>query len=346
MTVALQVREELLAELRCPATGEQLVEADGRLQTADGGRSYPIVDGKPILIDEERSLFCLADYVPHEHGTTPEPRAWGPWEVAERVSRLLPTDSRNVCAETNLRRLAGLLEGRTGRQRLLVVGGGTVGVGFEALLRQPDLEVVETDVFLGPRTQVVCDGHDLPFRDGSFDAVVCQAVLEHVADPPRVVAEIHRVLAPDGLVYSEIPFIQQVHEGALDFTRYTHTGHRRLFRHFDEIWSGAVCGPGMALAWSLRYFVIAALGRREGARLVVGRVVRVLTSWLLWFDGLLANRPGGLDGASATGFLGSRRGSPIPDREIVAGYRGAWPTPVRWLSEPGRPAGPAPPAEP
>jgi hypothetical protein len=84
---------------------------------------------------------------------------------------------------------------------------------------------------------------------------VAQAVLEHVLDPWRCVEELHRVLASGGLVYAETPFMQQVHEGRFDFTRFTHLGHRRLFRRFEELDSGAVGGPGMALAWSWRYFL-------------------------------------------------------------------------------------------
>ena len=46
---------------------------------------------------------------------------------------------------------------------------------------------------IAPRTQRVCDGHDLAFQDQSIDAVIVQALLEHVLDPQRCVAEIHRV---------------------------------------------------------------------------------------------------------------------------------------------------------
>jgi 2-polyprenyl-6-hydroxyphenyl methylase/3-demethylubiquinone-9 3-methyltransferase len=42
-------------------------------------------------------------------------------------------------------------------------------------------------------------GEDLPHADGAFDAVVCVDVLEHVADLPRVLAEVTRVLRPGGL---------------------------------------------------------------------------------------------------------------------------------------------------
>ena len=99
-------------------------------------------------------------------------------------------------------------------------------------------------------TSLICDAHDIPFADGCFDGVIVQAVLEHVMDPGRCVEEIHRVLGDNGLVYAETPFIQQIHMGRYDFTRYTHSGHRRLFRRFEEIASGPVGGPGMALAWA------------------------------------------------------------------------------------------------
>jgi SAM-dependent methyltransferase len=43
------------------------------------------------------------------------------------------------------------------------------------------------------------DGH-LPFEDGSFDAVLSAAVIEHVLDPLLFVAEIARVVRPGGCV--------------------------------------------------------------------------------------------------------------------------------------------------
>lgn len=43
-----------------------------------------------------------------------------------------------------------------------------------------------------------CDIMDMPFADGSFDAVLCSHVLEHVDDDRRALAEIRRVLRPGG----------------------------------------------------------------------------------------------------------------------------------------------------
>ncbi|HSF63046.1 MAG TPA: bifunctional 2-polyprenyl-6-hydroxyphenol methylase/3-demethylubiquinol 3-O-methyltransferase UbiG, partial [Paracoccaceae bacterium] len=42
-------------------------------------------------------------------------------------------------------------------------------------------------------------GEALPYDDASYDAVVCVDVLEHVADLPRVLAQVARVLRPGGL---------------------------------------------------------------------------------------------------------------------------------------------------
>ena len=38
--------------------------------------------------------------------------------------------------------------------------------------------------------------HEIPVADGHFDSAICNAVLEHVANPVEVVREIHRVLKP------------------------------------------------------------------------------------------------------------------------------------------------------
>ena len=49
----------------------------------------------------------------------------------------------------------------------------------------------------------------LPFADRSFDGVVVKDVLEHVADPVGVVAEVRRVLRPGGLVFASSPDAQR-----------------------------------------------------------------------------------------------------------------------------------------
>jgi SAM-dependent methyltransferase len=321
----------LLPLLRCPRTGSELgVDEDLALVAEGGPWRYPVVDGVPVLIDEDRSLmdvsWIIADRPEPIRADAPRP---GPAaSLLGRARGLWPSTDRNVAAGQNYRRLVELLRVRSAsgrRPRVLVVGGQADGAVSEELLDCAELQVIETGVAFGPRTDVVCDCHDLPFGGGSFDAVVIPSVLECVIYPQRVVSEVHRVLADDGIVYSEAGFIRQAHTGALDFNRYTHLGHRRLWRYFDEVDSGAQCGPAMALLWSTEYFFRAVAGRSRRARGLVSRAVALGGFWLKYLDGFLARRPGGIDAASGTFFLGTRRETPLSDRSLVAGFRGVLP---------------------
>lgn len=49
------------------------------------------------------------------------------------------------------------------------------------------------------------NGLTLPFGDGSFDRVIASEVLEHVPDDLGVMAELHRVLKPGGMLAATVP---------------------------------------------------------------------------------------------------------------------------------------------
>lgn len=51
----------------------------------------------------------------------------------------------------------------------------------------------------------LADARDLPFEQGLFASAVATDLLEHVADPGAVIAEIGRVLRPGGLAYFTTP---------------------------------------------------------------------------------------------------------------------------------------------
>jgi SAM-dependent methyltransferase len=76
---------------------------------------------------------------------------------------------------------------------------------------------------------VVAIGESLPFEGDVFDAVVCTEVLEHVPEPSRLLAEMHRVTAPGGAVLLSTPMTWGLHEEPNDFYRYTKYGLRYLF---------------------------------------------------------------------------------------------------------------------
>lgn len=71
-------------------------------------------------------------------------------------------------------------------------------------------------------------GTELPFIDQAFDLVFCTEVMEHVAEPKRMLQEIHRVLKPGGYLILTTPFLVPVHEAPYDFFRYTPYGLQHL----------------------------------------------------------------------------------------------------------------------
>ncbi len=71
-----------------------------------------------------------------------------------------------------------------------------VGVDYDhaALVQHPNIS-----------QRVRADITTLPFRDGCFDVVTANMVLEHVKDPDQLLSEIYRVLAPGGIFLAHTP---------------------------------------------------------------------------------------------------------------------------------------------
>jgi SAM-dependent methyltransferase len=268
---------------------------------------------RPVLLRHDNPLFSIDAYLRiGEQNIKPTKFAW------------LPSPSINLSANRVLSELRARLDASAEATTVLVVGGGRQRAWLDRLLIHgaSRCQIIYSDIDSGADVDLFCDGHDLPFQDGVVDAVVTTAVLEHVLYPERVAAEIARVLKPGGLLYSELPFMQQVHEGAYDFTRYTLSGHRRLFNVFQEIDSGLVAGPSTALVWAIENFALAFV-RNAAFRKLTKALVRVVFGWVKYLDHLLANRPEAMDGASCTYFLGFKAEMPVSDSEIIAKYVGA-----------------------
>jgi len=93
--------------------------------------------------------------------------------------------------------------------------------------------------------------HRIPVEPGFFDAVICNAVLEHVENPDEVMQEFRRVCKPGGILYLCVPFMQPEHLDPTDFQRYTIAGLRRLGeKHgFEIIHSEGVHSVYTTLGW-------------------------------------------------------------------------------------------------
>ena len=307
----------LLALLQCPqCQGEKLSIEDTSLELLCNAcaKRYPLNHNRPVLLHPDNKIFCEDDY---------RQAALPPLKIKARgFQRFIPSPSINLASNGVLARVRNLLEDKSS-VTVLVVGGGRQRSLLDVTLgASKAVRLVYSVIDVGADVDLFCDGHDLPFIDGIFYAVITTAVLEHVLDPKRVATEIYRVLKVGGLLYSELPFMQQVHDGAYDFTRYTLSGHRRLFNNFEELESGMVAGPATAVVWAIENFVLAFFSKSV-LRKLSKVLVRVGFFWLKYLDLILAHRPDAMDGASCTYLLGRKIEGHVSDAEIISRYVGA-----------------------
>ncbi len=307
----------------CPVChAAALAPAGEALRCPSCGHEFPRVDGVPILINDANSVFAIADY--RRRATPSSPIYGGKFDAGtslrglyRRATYRLSLLGAGVIAHAGVDEAIAALPSAAGPAQVLIIGSGEIRYAQNAVFTY-------TDVIATPGIDAVADAHDLPFDDASFDLVVAVAVLEHVADPQRVVAEIWRVLKPDGLVYANTPFLQPVHMAAYDFTRFTYLGHRRLFRWFRDIDSGLSVGPGSAAAGVLRHVALSLSDRPLWQRLANPLAMLALLP-LKYLDHLCRRSDNALDAASAVYFLGQKQPAPISDRDMIALYRGGFP---------------------
>ena len=130
-----------------------------------------------------------------------------------------------------------------GRWNLYIGGAGRRVDGY-----------INLDLFAVPGVDVAADAHHLPFRDLLFTRVECDAVLEHVRDPERMVREMERVLAPGGYLHLVTPFCHPFHEYPRDYRRFTPDGLKLLAADMEVIAEGWRTGPtATALVFTIEY---------------------------------------------------------------------------------------------
>lgn len=73
---------------------------------------------------------------------------------------------------------------------------------------------------------------------GPYDLVICEQVLEHVADPIRAVRTLKRLCKPDGFVFVSTPFLVRLHDHPVDYWRFTPDGLAILLRSqgLEPVW--------------------------------------------------------------------------------------------------------------
>jgi len=224
-------------------------------------------------------------------------------------SLLWPSATLNIAARKNVAHLNRLLQ-TFDNPLLLNLGSGDRFIGAEGLDEAVARKMVNFDLVPCPGVRVVGDAHGLPFADGVFHGVICQAVLEHTRRPESVVKEIGRVLRPRGLVYVETPFMQGYHPTPRDYYRFTEEGLAELLSGFERVDSGVCTGPSSSLGWLLREYLAGLLTGFTPDSPLRGMAV-LAASWLTfplkYLDLLVGRRPGAAAIASGLFFLGRKK---------------------------------------
>ncbi|MDP9331609.1 MAG: methyltransferase domain-containing protein [Actinomycetota bacterium] len=184
--------------------------------------------------------------------------------------------------------LAGLRRGLVSSFRLAPPPSGPVldlfcgTKPYLALLPWRPLWGLDLDLHFG-RADVI-GTLPMPFRDSAFGLVLCSQALHLVDDPVATVAEMARVLSPDGRVIATVPHLFLA-EG--DFERHwSRADLQVLFGDWRRIRIQGIDGPGAALAFFLGRPMMRAARRWPLLRAIVAPGVIVLNAGCILLDAL------------------------------------------------------------
>jgi SAM-dependent methyltransferase len=100
--------------------------------------------------------------------------------------------------------------------------------------KQKNLTYTTTDLN-SPIADVKADICDLPFKDNSFDFIICNHVLEHIPDDTKAMQELYRVLAPSGTAIVQVPYDAKRAITYEDDTITDQSERTRIFGQYDHL---------------------------------------------------------------------------------------------------------------
>ena len=138
------------------------------------------------------------------------------------------------------------------------------------LLEKVDYKILDPVADFNP--DIVGDIHDLHFGDDTQEAVICNAVLEHVEDPAKASSEMYRVLKQGGYLFVYVPFLYYYHAERgyyKDYWRFTEDSLRYMFKDFSHFEIQGVRGAFET------WIYISPLGRYKALTTIAGFLDKV-----------------------------------------------------------------------
>lgn len=259
--------------LACPACHAGLLPAPDVVACTACARTYPIVDDVILLVpgsEDEFARTLRARYEASTGGTS--------LPAVFRITRRLLGDLQSLAVLD-----VGCSQGQFAAEHLLPAGAKVViGVDFSvAAVREAQRRFARFPNALF----VVGDAMSLPIQGDRFDRVVITEVIEHLPDVSRCLAELRRVVTPDGEIVLSTPnyfnpvglfklLFDRLHHGGRE--RWTYADHSEELEHFQTPFSVR------------RQFEDAGLAVREfrGSDLWMGVRKALMVPWLVFDHGL------------------------------------------------------------
>lgn len=104
----------------------------------------------------------------------------------------------------------------------------------EALREQSNLDYLTADLY-SQQVMVKMDICAIQFPDNSFDAIICNHVLEHIVDDRKAMSELYRVLKPGGWAILQVPISLALESTYEDFSITTASGREEAFGQEDHV---------------------------------------------------------------------------------------------------------------
>ena len=280
----LSIKEQIEAgKLVCPETHQPLHYEGSQVITEDGQRRYPLINGVPVLLGDEKQKT----YLDEEAGSMVQTyesmqQAKPPWRamLMYRIDRFAERGG-DYRSQKSHDAFVNMAAQQGPDDVFLSVGGGPLRV-------HP--AITNLNIGLFQNVDVVGDAYALPYPADSVSAVHCEAVLEHLEFPNEAAAEMFRVLQPEGQLLAVTPFLQAFHAFPNHFQNFTLIGHQRLFERagFEVISSGVCVGPTYTIVDMLTWYCMYLPTRFLG--LVMPRIVKLFGALIRPADRRLNNR--------------------------------------------------------
>ena len=97
-----------------------------------------------------------------------------------------------------------------------------------------NLNYTTTDL-LSPIADVKADICDLPFKENSYDVILCNHVLEHIPDDTKAMKELYRVMKPGGYGIFQIPQDLSRNETFEDDSITDKSERAKIFGQYDHV---------------------------------------------------------------------------------------------------------------